>query len=175
MQYVEVASRLLLVTVFALALAGKVRGRRAWEGFVGSLREMAVVGWAVVPMAAVAVTVAETAVIVLVVAPPRWAGTAGFALAAVLLGCFTVAVGAVARRPAPVPCRCFGPSGTPVGVAHVVRNLILVAASLLGLVGSLANDPADLVISAAAGTLGAVAGLLLARWDDLAALLRPSW
>ncbi|MEO3796727.1 MauE/DoxX family redox-associated membrane protein [Nonomuraea sp. B10E15] len=175
MRYVEVASGLLLVTVFALALAGKVRGRRAWEGFVESLREMAVIGRAVVPMAAVAVTAGEAAVIVLVLVPPRWAGTAGFALAAVLLGCFTLAVGVVARRPAPVPCRCFGPSETPVGVAHVVRNLILVTVSLLGLVGSLANDSADPVISAAAGTLGAVLGLLLARWDDLAALLRPSW
>ncbi|MEO3802186.1 MauE/DoxX family redox-associated membrane protein [Nonomuraea sp. B1E8] len=174
MQYVEVASRLLLVTVFAFALAGKVRGRAAWAGFVESISEMAVIGKAVVPMAAVAVTAAEAAVIVLVLVPPRWAATAGFVLAAVLLSCFTLAVGAVARRPAPVPCRCFGPSETPLGVPHVVRNLILVTASLLGLVGSLANGSADLVLGSAAGVLGAVLGLLMARWDDLAALLGPS-
>ncbi|TDD11934.1 methylamine utilization protein MauE [Nonomuraea deserti] len=175
MQYVEVASRLLLVTVFAFALAGKVRGRRAWAGFVESLSEMAVIGRAVVPAAAVAVIAAEAAVIVLVLLPPGGAATAGFALAAVLLSCFTLAVGAVARRAAPVPCRCFGASETPVGVPHVVRNLILVTASLLGLVGSLTNGSVDPVLGSVAGILGAVLGLLMARWDDLAALLRPSW
>lgn len=172
MQYVEVAGRLLLATLFVLALAGKVSGRGAWDGFVESIREMAVIGRAAVPAAAVAVTVAETAVIVLVLVPLRWAGTAGFALAAGLLGCFALAIRAVTRRGAAVPCHCFGPSRTPIGVPHLVRNAILVAAALLGLVGSLVNGSFDLALSAVAGVFGAVLGLLMARWDDLVALVR---
>lgn len=171
MTYVEVASRLLLVTVFGFALAGKVAGRRAWAGFVESVAEMGVAGGAAV---AVAVAVAEGAVAVLLLTPASWAGTAGFTLAAGLLGCFTVAVALVIRRGDVVPCRCFGPSRTPIGTPQLVRDLVLVAVSLIGLAASLLDGPFDPVLGTLAGVLGAVLGLLITRWEDLAALVRAS-
>ncbi|MFG1810795.1 MauE/DoxX family redox-associated membrane protein [Streptomyces sp. NPDC049040] len=172
MQYVDVASRLLLLTVFALALAGKLSGRGAWDAFVESIRAMAVIDRKRAPMAAVATAVAEAGVVLLAMTPLRWAGSAAFVLAAGLLGCLTAAVVTVVRRGAAVPCRCFGASETPLGVPHVVRNAVLVATSLLGLGGSLVNGPFDPVLVVVVAVFGAGLGLLMARWDDLVSLLR---
>lgn len=172
MQYVEIAGRLLLLTVFGLALAGKISSRSGWNEFVESIRAMAVIDRARAPMAAVATVAAEAGVVVLAVIPVRRAGSAAFVLAAGLLGCLTVAVAKVVRRGAAVPCRCFGASQTPLGLPHVVRNLILVATALLGLAGSLVNGHFDLAFCAVVAVFGAGLGLVMARWDDLVFLLR---
>ncbi|GAA3246412.1 MauE/DoxX family redox-associated membrane protein [Nonomuraea helvata] len=174
MQYVDVASRLLLLTVFALALGSKVSSRSAWNEFVRSIRTMAVIDNAKAPAAAVATAVAEAGVIVLAVIPLRWAGSLSFVLAAGLLGCLTVAVIMVVRRGAAVPCRCFGASTTPLGVEHVVRNGILIAIALLGLGASLVNGSFEPGFGIVAGVFGAVLGVLMSRWDDLVSLLRTS-
>ncbi|NUS07452.1 MAG: hypothetical protein HOV97_33370 [Nonomuraea sp.] len=171
MQYVDVACRLLLLTVFALALAGKVTSRTAWREFTGSVRAMKVVGDDAAPPVAVATVAAEALVIVFAATPLPWAGPVAYVLAAGLLACLTVAVVLVVRRGAAVPCRCFGASSTPMDLRHVVRNLILVAVALLGLASTVAHQPADLALGALAGVCGAVAGLLMARWDDLVPLL----
>ncbi|MFD1538345.1 MauE/DoxX family redox-associated membrane protein [Nonomuraea guangzhouensis] len=171
MQYVEVASRLLLLTMFALALVSKISSRRAWAEFVESTRAMAVVGDAQVAAVAVATAAAEGAVIVLAAVPLRWAGSVAFVIAAGLLGSLTVAVALVVRRGKSVTCRCFGASQTPLGVSHVVRNALLVVIALLGLAGSLVTGPFDLFLTVIVGVFGAVLGLLVARWDDLVSLL----
>ncbi|MFI7464923.1 MauE/DoxX family redox-associated membrane protein [Nonomuraea sp. NPDC049646] len=172
MQYVDVACRLLLLTVFALALASKVTSRTAWREFVESVRAMRVARGEAARPVAVAAAVAEALVVVLAAIPLSWAGTAAFVLAAGLLACLTVAIVLVVRRGAAVTCRCFGASTTPMGVPHVVRNLVLLAVALLGLAGAAAAQPADLALAAIVGVFGAVAGLLMSRWDDLTALLR---
>jgi hypothetical protein len=173
-QYVDVMSRLLLLTVFTLALVSKVSSRAAWSAFVVSVRAMLPVGGTLIAPAAMATAATEAAVIVLAALPLRWAGSAAFVLATGLLGCLTIAIVLVIRRGAAVPCRCFGASETPVGAPHVVRNLILVAAALLGLAGSLVNGSFDPGFSAVAGVFGAFLGLLMARWDDLVSLLRTA-
>lgn len=173
MQYVDVASRLLLLTMFTLALVGKVSSRRAWDEFVASVGAMGLVGGVKVP-AAVATVVAEGGVIVLAAVPLRWAGSASFVLAAGLLGCLTVAVALVVRKGKTVACRCFGPTQTPLGVEHVVRNVVLVVIALLGLAGSLVSGSFDPALSVVVGVFGATLGLLFARWDDLVSLLAPS-
>jgi hypothetical protein len=171
MQYVDVASRLLLLTMFTLALASKISSRGAWGEFVESTRAMAVVGEARVQAAAVVTAIAEGAVIVLAALPLRWAGSAAFVIAAGLLGCLAIAVAMVVRRGKSVTCRCFGASQTPLGVSHVVRNVLLVVIALLGLAGSLVSGSFDPFLTAVVGVFGAVLGLLVARWDDLVSLL----
>ncbi|MFI9592703.1 MauE/DoxX family redox-associated membrane protein [Nonomuraea sp. NPDC052265] len=172
MQYVDVACRLLLLTVFALALASKVIGRTAWTEFVESVRAMRVVGNGATTTVAVATAAAEGLVVVLAATPLPWAGPSAFVVAAGLMICLTAAVVMVVRRGVATPCRCFGGSSTPLGPQHVVRNVLLLAVALLGLASTVTHQPADLVLGALVGVFGAVAGLLMARWDDLVLLLR---
>ncbi|MFI6921061.1 MauE/DoxX family redox-associated membrane protein [Nonomuraea spiralis] len=170
MGYVEVGCRVLLVTVFALALWSKISGREPWTRFVRSVRDMTPWRSNAVP---VAVAAGEAAVIVLVATPLQWAGVLGFALAAALLGCFTVATALVVRRGAAVPCRCFGgASETPMGWTHVIRDLVLTALAVLGLAASTSFGIADVGMALIAGVAGAALGLVITRTDDLASLLR---
>ncbi|MEU5866925.1 MULTISPECIES: MauE/DoxX family redox-associated membrane protein [unclassified Nonomuraea] len=168
MLYVAVGCRVLLVIVFAVALASKVSGREAWRRFATSVTDMTTWRSPAVPFA---VAAGEAAVIVLTAVPLGWAGAAGFTLAAVLLGGFTVATLLVMRRGAAVPCRCFGASETPLGVPHVVRNLVLVSLAVLGLVATAGSGAADVGIAVLAGLLGAALGVLFTRWDDLVSLV----
>ncbi|WP_157546376.1 MauE/DoxX family redox-associated membrane protein [Hamadaea tsunoensis] len=171
MQYVDVAARLILVTVFALAFASKVAGRAAWAAFVKSLRDMAVVPERLVPAAAVAAAAAEAAVVLVALVPVRVAGTVAFVLAAGLMAALTLAVTAVVRRGAAVACRCFGATTAPLGTAHIVRNALLLGVSLLGLAGSFVDGSVQWGLAAIVGLFGLVIGFVVTRWDDLAALV----
>lgn len=173
MPYVEVASRLLLATVFAIALAGKVSSRAAWTAFEESLRAMAVVPAPRVALAAKGSVATETAIVVLLLVPARAAGMAGFVLAAGLLAVFTYAITTVVRRKQAISCRCFGASTTPLSVRHIVRNSALIAVALLGAVATAGTTAAQLPAAVLAGVVGAVIGMLVAVLDDLVALLRP--
>jgi hypothetical protein len=171
--YVEVACRLLLATVFAVALAGKVTGRAAWAAFEDSLRDMAVVPEHRVVPAAAGAAATEAAIVVCLLIPTAPTGIAGFLLAAGLLAVFAVAITSVVRRKQAVPCRCFGTSSTPLSTRHIVRNALLIAVSLLGAVAAAQPTAAQLPAAVLAGVAGAVIGMLVAALDDLVALLRP--
>ncbi|NEA35962.1 hypothetical protein G3I17_30575 [Streptomyces sp. SID13031] len=91
--------------------------------------------------------------------------------AAVLLA-FTVAIVLTLRRGGRQPCRCFGAKATPLGPAHIVRNVLLLVVAFGGLAtlsGSHSIEPAG---AALAGVAGLVAGLLVTRFDDLTDLFR---
>jgi len=172
-RYIEICCRLLLATVFVGALVGKVVGRASFRTFVMSLRQMAVLPASIVlPAARLSVTV-EALIAVLLLVPIRWTGAAGFLLGAGLLAVFTVAVALSLRRGNRAPCRCFGASTAPLGVRHVVRNLTLIVAALLGLAATLSEGPLDVAPSLVAGIMGLFLGLLATIFDDLVDLLRP--
>jgi methylamine utilization protein MauE len=171
--YVEVACRLLLATVFGIALAGKVSSRAAWVAFEDSLREMNVVPDGRVAVAARGSAAAESAIVIGLLIPFTPVGVAAFVLAAGLLAVFTYAVATVVRRKQAIPCRCFGTSSTPLSGHHVVRNIALIAVALLGAVATTETNPAQLPAAVLAGVIGAVIGMLVAALDDLVALLRP--
>ncbi|MEV0460735.1 MauE/DoxX family redox-associated membrane protein [Catellatospora methionotrophica] len=173
MSYVEVAGRLLLVTVFGIALAGKVSSRSAWAAFEASLRDMDVVPVARLSAAARASAAAELAVIACLLIPGKIAGFAGFILAAGLLAVFTVAIALVVRRKRAVPCRCFGASAIPLSGRHLARNGALIAVALAGAVAVPATTGLPIPAAVLAGVVGAVAGMLVAAMDDLVALVRP--
>lgn len=93
---------------------------------------------------------------------------AGLALAASLLTAFSVGIAVSARQGPPVPCRCFGPSETPFGYRHVVRNSLLIAVAVTGGLaatpgGSSELHPAAIVVAVAAACVAA----LVIRVDDL--------
>ena len=90
------------------------------------------------------------------------------AASAVLLLAFTIAIVATLRRGGQQACRCFGAKATPLRPAHVVRNALLLAVAVVGLVTVTGTDPSVEPGGAAlAGVAGLVAGLLVTRFDDL--------
>lgn len=173
MRYVELASRLLLATVFVAAVAGKVYGRSAFGAFVTSLRRMDVLPESATSAVARVAVTAEAFVVLLLLVPIRLAGVAGFVLAAGVLTAFTVAIGLSLRHGNRAPCRCFGASTTPLGARHVTRNLTLIAVSLLGLAATLGPGRLDAGAALVAGAVGVVLGVLVTALDDIVELVRP--
>ena len=174
MVYLVVACRAMLFAVFAAALVGKVRSRRAYADFGRSVAAFGVLPPAWSGAAARATVAGEAGVLLLLALP--WTVPAGFALAAGLLCAFTVSVVLALRGGRTAPCRCFGASAAPLGATHLVRNLSLLTLCLTGLLGGAfvagpASHPAGLGLSVAAGALAA---LFVVRLDDVVALLGPA-
>ncbi|MEV6398955.1 MauE/DoxX family redox-associated membrane protein [Streptomyces sp. NPDC051907] len=175
MIYLLFACRVLLVGVFLVAVAGKLRGRAAFDEFAASIRAMRLLPRRLAAPAAAAVAATEAAVVVLLAWPA--AVPAGFALAAALLIVFTAGIALALRRGRREPCRCFGASAAPLGPVHVVRNLFLALAAAAGLVLSLAEGahwPPNAGAGALALTAGVIGVLLVVRLDDLTALFTTS-
>jgi uncharacterized membrane protein YphA (DoxX/SURF4 family) len=168
--YLVLACRVLLALVLLAAALGKLRSRDALTGFRASVRDLGLLpdGW--VRPAASAVIAGELAAPALLAVPATTG--AGFAVAAVVLASFTAAVLAAVLRRRRVRCRCFGASGGPLGVPHVVRNAALSAAAAGAGWASLGLGPAGLEPAGVVLALGAAAvvGLLVIVFDDLVSL-----
>jgi hypothetical protein len=175
MGYVVLGCRCVVGLVFVVSVVGKLRGRRAYAGFVAATGRLGP-GWVVsrVPSDVLAggVIAAEAAVLVLMVLPgTAWAG---FVLAGLLASAFAAAVLAALRRRDRAPCHCFGGSARPIGGVHLVRNVVLAAAAGLGLAAGAAAagplEPAGVVVAVVAG---AVVAAVVVTADDVADLFRP--
>lgn len=175
MPYLLLFSRGLLAIVFLVSAAGKLRSRAQLRAFTESLRAMKVLPAAAVGPVAGTVAMAELAVALLLVPLPTPAPTTiGFALAALLLGGFTVAIVLVLRRGVQASCRCFGASaGRPFGREHVVRNLVLLAFAVLGGYASLGDTAITGYRAVLALPPAALCALVVTRLDDLVALFAP--
>lgn len=172
MHSLDLACRLALAAVFAVAAGGKLRDRAARARFVTALGDFGL------PRALVGVTLATTIALAELAAAGSMLGLprAGYPLALALLACFTAAIAAVVRRGATTACRCFGATDAPVGPSHLARNAVLATIAVVGVFAHL-TAPGGIASGApeiAAGALGALIGLALTRWDDLAFLLVPS-
>lgn len=160
-----VACRSLLALVFGVSVFSKLRSRHAFAGFVAGARALLPAPVpAGLPVLGAAVA-AEAAAAVLTVLP--WTAPAGLALSCGLLIVFSWAIAAALRRGAPPPCPCFGPSARPVGPVHLVRNGLLAAAAVLGILATSAQhtaQPAAVLLALAAGALPAAVVINL---DDI--------
>ncbi|MEU8247918.1 MauE/DoxX family redox-associated membrane protein [Nonomuraea sp. NPDC048916] len=174
MQYLEVACRLLLAAVLIMAAFTKVSGKGAWLAFVHSLRQLDQVPSPLLQPVALAVVAIEAIVAVLLLVPVRVAGWIGFALAGCLLLSFTLVIGRALSHGNRAPCRCFGASSTPLGLSHVLRNLMLVCVAVLGLAGASASGTLDAPYALLAGAGGLVAGILITAFEDIITLIRPA-
>jgi hypothetical protein len=174
MSYVEVGCRCLIGLVFALAAAGKLRSRAAFGEFVESLRAMRLLSGRWIGPAATAVVIGEVLTVVLVATPGALAAF-GFACGAALLTAFAAGIATARRRGARPRCRCFGARGAELSGHHVVRNLVLAALALLGLVAAVTDaggtHPGGLVVAVVTGGLLAV---LATAFDDLLFAVRPT-
>lgn len=165
--YLALGCRWLLAGVFLVSLFGKLRGPAAYTAFVAATASLLATGTRQARVLAPLTIAAEAATIVAL-----GFGRAGLVAAAALLGCFTIELMRAVRRGSAVPCRCFGASTTPVGVHHVVRNVVLIglAVAAAGFAGDDAPlDPGALVVTALAAAVGV---LVTARLDDLVAVSR---
>jgi hypothetical protein len=173
MAVAEIALRIVLAVVFAVAFGSKVRSRTAYAEFADSLGDIGWLRGRVRAVAAAAVPAVEAAVVILLALP--WTVLAGLAAALVLLAVFTVVTGREAARGHRVRCRCFGAGSARIGPAQIVRNLLLAAAAAAGL----AIEPGSHGSAGAAALVVAIGialltALTLIRWDDLAYLARAS-
>ncbi|GAA0240390.1 MauE/DoxX family redox-associated membrane protein [Cryptosporangium japonicum] len=170
-----------LVVVFGVSAVGKARSRAALRGFTASLR-----GWRVVPAplvgpVAVGVVGLEATIVVgalaaLVVPGAAWrplaVGTLG--LAVLLLASLSVGIALALRRGPGATCACFGATERPLTPGHLVRDVVLAGVGATGLALAFgAGDTVEPAGVALAVFAGAVAGLLVARLDDLIDLFSP--
>jgi hypothetical protein len=173
MAVAEIALRVVLGVVFAVAFGSKLRSRAAYAEFADSLSD---IGWLRGPVrtaAAAAVPVAEGAVVVLLALP--WTVLDGMAIALLLLVVFTAVTSREAARGHRVLCRCFGAGTARIGPTQIARNVLLAAAAAAGLI----IEPGSHGGAGAAGLVAAIGIALLAalaviRWDDLAYLAGTS-
>lgn len=170
MAYLDVGCRVLIGLVFVVSAVTKWAAPRE---FTASLARMRVLPAGLTRPVAALVIAGETTVPVLLAFPRPTVVRLGWVLAAGLLAGFTVAIVASLRRGTAAPCRCFGRSTTPLGVRHVVRNLLLLGVVGLGLLAGTvggSGHPGGAVVAAVAGAV--VAGFV-AMLDDLVALFAP--
>ncbi|HEX5596095.1 MAG TPA: MauE/DoxX family redox-associated membrane protein [Micromonosporaceae bacterium] len=170
MLYLAPACQGLLAVVFLASAGSKLRSGQALRAFASSLAAMRLVRGAFAQPVAVAVALAEAVVMALVAAPPT--RHAGFAVAAALLAVLTTGVVVVLARGAAAPCRCFGTSAAPLSRRHLVRNVLLAAVAVIGLVAPVGHPPLAGAIIALLG--GALTGLLVTALDDLVTLFAPA-
>lgn len=169
MGHVELIARSGIALVFASAAISKLRDRASFRAFRYSLERLSLPGPLKGSAAAGLVASSEAVVPVLLAFAPTT--VAGYALGIILLCAFSVAIGRAVARGDTVSCRCFGADGAVLSATHLARNGILIALCVIGEIG-IATTRVGASAGAAAVALasGAVIGLLLTRWDDLAFL-----
>jgi Methylamine utilisation protein MauE len=171
--------------VFAASGAVKLRSRRAYSSFRDGLRETGLVPERRLPYITAVLCSAEAAIAagLLTTAVLTAVAASGAALlaesvltaASCLTGVLTVGVAVVIRRGTRARCACFGAaSSRPIGRAHLVRNLSLLAVVCVGLATVPLTQPRPVMVGTLlAAAVSGVAALLFIRWDDLADLLAP--
>lgn len=181
----SVAILSLAACVLAASAAAKLKSRTAYRLFCDGLREARLLPARLLPAAAAVLSGAEAviaagliaAAVLTAAAAPAAIPLAELALAVMALVTSVLAAGiaVVIRRGTQAPCVCFGASSTrPLGWAHLLRNLSLLAVVCAGLAGvPLAHGHPGAAGAALAAGAGAMAALLFTRWDDLAELFAP--
>jgi methylamine utilization protein MauE len=169
--YLALGARCLIGIVFAVSAFTKLRSRPAFEMFSAWITTLP--GLSALPgreRSAIAVGIASAeAITVLLVALP-WTSAAGLAVAAAVLAVFAAGVTIIARSQVnAIPCQCFGPSSTPLGLPHAVRNGLLGAVAAIGAagVGPAATQLPGKALSLGLGAACALPAIFL---DDLIAV-----
>ncbi|WSA51820.1 hypothetical protein OIE67_48620 [Nonomuraea fuscirosea] len=174
MGYVVVWGRLLVLGIFLVSLAGKVRGRQAFREFLMATGTLLAVERRWARWLGSLAVVAEVGIVVLVAVPGTVA--VGFALAAVTLGGFGYALVRAMGRGKGASCRCFGASEKPVGRHHVIRNVVLIGVALVAMGATFAGTSGGVELPGVviAAVAAAVCVLVVVRLDDIAELFRPA-
>jgi hypothetical protein len=170
MAYFNIGCRVLLVAVFLVAALSKLRSRSALEGFLSSIRALDLLPPNAAGPAAAVVIAGELAVPALLAVPATV--LAGFAVAIIISAAFMVVILGAIRSGRQVPCGCFGISTQTLGMPHVVRDAVLLAAAVAGGFGSARLGTSELDSAGMAVSLAAagICAVLLIGFDDLVEL-----
>lgn len=175
----------LVGCVFAASAAAKLNGRLAYRSFRDGLGETGLIPASLLPTAAGLLSLAEAIVAGALLAASgltaaavpgaAWPAESALVAAAALTVVLAAGVAVVVRRGTRAHCACFGArSARPIGRLHLARNLCLLTVIGAGLAGiPLSSSDAGAAGAVLAVAAGAVAALLLIRWDDLAELFMP--
>ncbi len=191
MNEVVVGVQVVAACVYGTSAASKLRSIRAYRSFRAGLGRTALVPARLLAAVAAILAIGEAATAALLttaVATTVLSGSAArllsvSALAAcwVLTAVLAGGVATVISRGTAVRCACFGAgseTGPPLGLAHLVRNVGLVALVTIGLLGSLlAGRSAGQGVPAGgcvAGAAGIICAMFLIRWEDVAYLVAPA-
>ncbi|MCP3819728.1 hypothetical protein NLX86_16970 [Streptomyces sp. A3M-1-3] len=174
MPYLAIGIRCLLGAIFLASSVSKVAGRGSFGAFVTSVHALRITRPERARPVAVGVLLAEFAVPVLLFAPlPAPAVPAGLVAAAGLLSVFAAGIVRALQRGTAAPCRCFGTATVPLGIRHVVRNAVLAAAAVVGVLAAFRPGPVHPGGVATAVLAGLALGALVATLDYIAELFRP--
>lgn len=181
----SVAVLSLAACVFIVSAAAKLHDRQAYRSFRAGLGETVLVPAKLLPLATALLSVAEGVIAVALVAAVVLTavsaagavpvGVIALAAAAALTVVLAAGIAVVIRRGTRARCACFGAGpGRPLGWAHLIRDLGLLAALGAGLAAVPLEHGrpalAGAVLAAAAGVLSA---LVLIRFEQLAELFAP--
>lgn len=159
MTFLLLWSRLFIGGIFAVSAITKLRDLPAFRASIADFR---LLPRRIVPAASVVVLLTE--LLIPILALHRATTLAAFLLAIALLLAFAAAMWTVVHRGVATTCRCFGTaSRVPIRLAHVWRNMVLVACCCVGLVAT-SSDASFLTAGGAAITfalLGACSALLI--------------
>ncbi len=172
MAYVVLCCRLLLGATFVASLATKLRSRATLHEFLAAAGALLRSDSPLVRLLAVTSIATELLIVITLLIPALV--TAGFALTALLLLVYTLAIARALQHGVTTPCRCIGTSSDPLHSWLILRNAVLFTVSIVGIATSLAGSPAVGFTTALAVSVAiAIFGLaLVMSFDDLVYLAR---
>jgi hypothetical protein len=180
-----IAALALAATVYGAAAGSKLRSARAYRSFRDGLaetglvpRRLAIVAALLAASEAAVTALALTATVMTALSVGTRAVTVpAMAMAVLLTGVLAVGAATVIRRGTQAHCACFGAVGAsdqPIGRVHLARNLALAGVLIAGFVGAaLQRGRTGAATEVTAIAVGALAGLVLTRLDDLVSLFAP--
>ncbi|GAA0975447.1 methylamine utilization protein MauE [Acrocarpospora macrocephala] len=157
----------LLVAVFLTSSVGKIFH---FSSFTDSVREMRLLPIGAVPSVAILIVTAE---LVAALSIPIGLLTSSallvyaFALSAVLCVAFSLAIITVIRRGSSVACNCFGRQASEFSARHIVRNTLLAAAAVVGMLSADVGVSSWTTETGITIVAGLVLSLLVILMDDL--------
>jgi hypothetical protein len=163
----------MLFVIFVASFTSKVRSRAAFAVFAESLDGFGIRGTRPQARTAGIVIMAEAAAAALVALP--FTVTWGLAASGLIITVFTAQAGIARRQGLRPVCNCFGSGRSALGARHLVRNGLIIAVAISGLLAEFAGGRASLAAAPAvlAAGIAVIAGISMVVWDDLAALLAP--
>jgi Methylamine utilisation protein MauE len=173
MPYLVIGARAMLFVIFVASFTSKMRSRTAFAAFADSLAGFGIRSTRLQAGTAGIVISAEAAAAFLVALP--FTVTWGLAAGGLIITAFT-AQASIARRQGLRPvCKCFGSATSAFGATHIMRNGLIIAVAIAGLLAEAAGGRTHLAAAPVVLATGVavLAGAGVVVWDDLAALLAP--